>query len=299
MVLYLSYRIGLFFALALPLRTSYAMACALADIFCFFSPKDKAAVVKNLKVITGTACAGDKEIDKMARDVFRNFAKYLVDFFRFQKIDQDYIKNFVKVEGEKNLNDALAKGKGVILLSAHMGNWELGGAIVSLIGYSLSGVVLTHQNKKINDFFTSQRLKGKMTPIEIGASLKACYRVLRENGLLALLGDRAFTKHGLVAELFGRRAIIPRGPAVFGYRIGSAIVPTFMLREKDDTFRLVFENPIFADQAQGEDQAIEDLAKKYMSVMEFFIKQDPTQWYVFKDIWETDAQANMRPDTVI
>ncbi|MCM8761183.1 MAG: lysophospholipid acyltransferase family protein [Candidatus Omnitrophica bacterium] len=298
MILYILYKMGHFFALLLPLKVSYALACVIADIFCFFSTKDRAVVINNLKIITDSS-ANDKQIVAMAREVFRHFAKYLVDFFRFQKVDLEYIRKFVKIEGEENLRAALANSRGVILLSAHMGNWELGGVIISMMGYPVSGVVLTHQNKKINDFFTRQRLTGNMTPIEIGASLKACYRVLRNNGLLALLGDRDFTKNGLPVKLFGRCVLVPRGPAVFSYRIGSAIVPSFMVRERDDTFRLVFSEPLFADRSKAEEEAIIELAGKYTAVTEAFIRQYPEQWYIFKDIWLQDAQNDMRPDTIV
>lgn len=298
MILYILYRIGVFLALALPLRISYFMAALIADAYCCLSAEDRKAVVANLRVVLGDT-VGDKKLQEMAREVFKNFAKYLVDFFRFTKIDKDYIARFVRLEGLERIDAARARGKGAILLSAHIGNWELGGAALSLSGYPVSAVVLTHQNKKINDFFTRQRLKGKMRPIEIGASLKACYRTLKGNGLLALLGDRDFTKNGLSIEFFGKTTLIPKGPAVFAYREGAAILPTFMVREPDDTFRLFIGEPIYADRQQSEELAVVELAKRYLLAIESCIRRHPSQWYVFRDLWEHNGIQSLRPDTII
>jgi len=292
------YRIGVFLALALPLKVTYRVACVIADIYCRISAKDREAVANNLKIVLGDSVDGRK-LNEMTREVFKNFAKYLVDFFRFTKINADEIKRLVKIEGVEHLNSALAKGKGAVLLSAHIGNWELGGAALSLSGYPVSAVVLTHQNKKIDDFFTRQRMSGRMRPIAIGASLKACYRVLKGNGLLALLGDRDFTKSGLAIEFFGRTTLMPKGPALFGYREGAAIVPTFMVRQPDDSFRLLMEPPIFADRGEDEERAVRMLASRYIRTIESCIRQYPTQWYVFRGLWETDASESMHPDTII
>ena len=142
MILYLLYRMGVFFALILPVKLSYFMACLFADGFYYISARDRKAVMDNLNIIM-SGSKDEKTLRKMARHVFRNFAKYLVDFFRFQKIDEDYVKRFVRLEGEKNLKAALAMGKGVIALSAHIGNWEMGGSALSMAGYPLSAVVLS------------------------------------------------------------------------------------------------------------------------------------------------------------
>ena len=284
MMLYLLYRIGVFFALVLPVRFSYAMASIIAEAIYLISYKDRNAVIKNTKVVLGKA-ATDGEVRKIAKGVFKNFAKYLVDFFRFSKIDENYIKRFIRIEGLNHVDDSVKRGKGVILLSAHIGNWELGGFIMSILRPPLTAIVLTHQNKKINDFFTKQRKIGNQKPVEIGMGMRNCYDVLKNNGRLALLGDRDFSKTGIDIEFFGQKTIVPKGPAAFSVKLESAIVPCFMLREKDDTFRFVFEEPIFPEVTGDEKGALKRLAKKYLAVMEKYIKLYPNQWYMFRNVW--------------
>jgi len=288
MIMYILYRLGCILACTLPIKASYYLACRIADMQYTIGTEERKAVIKNLQVVMRSDALPAREIDRMARDVFRNFAKYLVDFFRFSKIDDDYIKRFVKVEGLENIEAARKERKGVIILSAHMGNWELGGIVVPSLGYKLSAVVLTHKNKRINDFFTRQRVGGNLTPIEIGPSLRSCYTVLKENMFLALLGDRDFMNNGVKVKFFGQEASIPKGPAFFAHRIGSPMVPAFMIREKDDTFRLVFEKPIFPDCRQDKDKAIKDMTGQYLSILERYIRNFPTQWYAFREVWSNN-----------
>jgi len=283
-MLYVMYRLGIFLAMSLSLKSAYGVACAVADLWFLIAYADREAVRCNLKKITGLNKKG--ELNLMTRQVFRNFAKYLVDFFRFQKIDNEYIKSFVKVEGIEYLHEALARGKGVILLSAHIGNWELGALVVSALSKPVTAVALTHGDKRINDFFTKQRMVGKVKPIEIGMSLRSCYGTLKNNGLLALLGDRDFSKNGLEIDFFGSPALIPRGPAVFAARLDAEMVPAFMVREKDDTFRLIFERRLEKPSAGGEDERIEEIMEGYVSVIERYVRMYPTQWYMFRRAWK-------------
>ena len=287
MVLYILYRIGYFLVNLLPLKLSYGMACFFADICYLIHVKDRRSIIKNMETIAGHV-TDRRTLKRMARELYKNFAKYLVDFFRFSRIDEEYIKKFVKIEGTHNIDAALARGEGVIAMSAHIGNWELGASVISLIGYPLSAVVLPHRNKQIADFFKRQRMIGKVMPIDIGASLKECYRVLKANKLLALLGDRDFTKNGLRFDFFGHKTLFPKGPAAFSYRLGAAIVPTLIVRQPDDTFSMTFEEPIYADREKAEDEAVLELTKKCASIIETYVKRYPTQWYIFKDMWSKD-----------
>jgi lauroyl/myristoyl acyltransferase len=298
MILYLLYRLGVFLALALPVKTSHAAASCLAGIFYSISRADREAVLDNLKVVTGGTLGAD-ELRSIARDVFRNFAKYLADFFRFSRIGEEYVKGSVELEGFENVDKALGRGKGAVMLSAHIGNWELGGHVLSLLRQPMAAVVLTHQNKKINDFFIRQRTFGNLQPIEIGAGLRTCYQLLKDNGLLAVLGDRDFSKKGIYVDFFGRPTLIPKGPAVLSYRTGAAIVPAFMIRQEDDTYKFFFEEPILPDQSADEAAAIEALAKRYTDSIERCVKKYPNQWFVFRKVWNDDGKQDLRPDTII
>jgi len=296
-IFYIFYRIGQALAINFPVKFSYRLAVILADIHYMLGFRERKAVMENLKIILAKP-SQDGELKQAAKDVFRNFAKYLVDFFRFSEISPEYIKELVKMEGLSNLDDALKYGKGVILLSAHLGNWELGAFVLGTLGYPINAVVLTHRNVKINDFFKDQRSIGKLKSIEFGASLRCCYKALEANELLALLGDRDFSSNGLSVTFCGKPAIIPKGPAALSYRTGAAIVPGFIVRNSDDTFTFTFEKPILPEILGDKDSAIKIIMERYLPVMESYVKRYPEQWYVFKNFWNP-SHEELHTNTII
>ena len=192
MLNYYLYRLGQFIAVCLPLRFVYAIAVFLADLYYFFALSDRRSVEANLRVIFPQEST--LTLRKISRKVSRNFAKYLVDFFRFEKIDLKYIKKNIKLENLHYFDEALKNGKGTIVLTAHLGNWELGGVVIAQLGYPFSAVALPHKNKKVNDFFDAQRKRKGVKVISIGKAIRSCISEIRNNHMVALVGDRDFTE---------------------------------------------------------------------------------------------------------
>jgi KDO2-lipid IV(A) lauroyltransferase len=217
--------------------------------------------------------------------MFRNFAKYLVDFFRFSKLDTEYIKRNIKIENMRYVDEALAKGKGVIALSAHIGNWELGGVVIALLGYPFWAVALPHKHKAVNNFFNSQRESKGMMVIPLGKAVRQCLNLLKENKVVALAGDRDFTEKGLVLDFFGKPAFFPEGPAAFALKTGAVIVPAFMVRNKDDSFTLKVEKPLEFNPTDDKDKDLIESIKRYKSIFEDYIRRYPEQWYMFRKFW--------------
>jgi len=280
---YLFYRLGQFIALSFPLKLGYALAVLIADTHYFFAFRDRGFVKNNLRIIFPDK--SNQEIRKISMMVFRNFAKYLVDFFRFEKINPEYIKNNVKLENMHHFDDALAKGKGVIVLSAHLGNWELGGVVIAQLGYPFCVVALPHKIKKVNDFFDRQRNRKGVKVIATGKAVRSCIAEIRNNHMVALVGDRDFSEKGIVLNLFGKPTHFPQGPAALSLLTGALIVPGFMLRNSDDSFTLRIEKAIEFKPSGNKEKDTIDLINAYNIIIENYIRKYPQQWYVFRKFW--------------
>ncbi|PIQ91131.1 MAG: hypothetical protein COV71_00845, partial [Candidatus Omnitrophica bacterium CG11_big_fil_rev_8_21_14_0_20_41_12] len=220
-----------------------------------------------------------------SKAVFRNFAKYLVDFFRFQNLNLQYIDKNIKLENLDNFDQALAKGKGVIVLSAHLGNWELGGVVIAQLGYSFWVVALPHKNKKVNEFFDGQRNGKGVKVIAMGKAVRSCISEIRKNHMVALVGDRDFTEKGIIIDFFGKPMHFPEGPAALSLMTGAPIVPGFMFRNPDDSFTLRIEKPVEFSPSGDKDKDLVGLINVYKKVMEDYIRKYPEQWYVFRKFW--------------
>ncbi len=276
---YFLYKLGQFIALRAPLKTAYKIAVICSDIHYVFANKDRFEINANLKAIFPEKTK--KELSKIRIQIFRNFAKYLVDFLRFEELNTDYIRRKIIIENIHYLDEALKKGKGVVLLSAHIGNWELGGVVLALLGYPLWAVALPHKTKQVNDFFNAQREIKGMRVITFGKAARSCLKLLKENKIIALVGDKDFTKEaGIVVNFFGRASYLPKGPAAFAIKTGSPIIPVFMLRNPGDTFTLKFGEPVNCDSG-----SMERITSECKNVIEELVKKYPEQWYMFKRFW--------------
>ncbi len=283
MLNYYFYRLGQFIALILPLRLVYCFAVFLADLHYFFAFRDRRFVKANLRVIFPEA--KNKQLRKISKKVFRNFAKYLADFFRFEKLNRAYIDKNIKLENLHYFDQALTAGKGVIVLTAHLGNWELGGVVLAQLGYPFWAVALSHKNKKVNDFFVAQRARKGVNVIAMGKAIRSCISEIRNNHMVALVGDRDFTEKGIVIDFFNKPTHFPEGPAALSLMTGASIIPGFMLRNSDDTFTLRIEKPVEFFPTGDKAKDLKNLIKVYNGIFEDYIRRYPDQWYVFRRFW--------------
>jgi len=281
---YFLYRFGQWLAMSVPLKIGYKIAVFFSDVHSLFAKKDRDTVTANLKAILPEL--SDSEIARIRVRVFRNFAKYLVDFFRFEIIDKDYIKKYVHIKDIHYYDEALKEGKGAVVLTAHLGNWELGGAVISLLGYPFWAVALPHKDKRINDFFNHQRESKNLHVIPLGHAVRTCLKLLKDNKFVALVGDRDFSEKGSVVKFFNKQALLPEGPAAFALQTGAPIIPGFMLRNKDDSFTLQFEKPVEFNPSGDKEKDTFELISRYAVILEKYIRKYPDQWFMFRRFWK-------------
>ncbi|MCF7888234.1 MAG: lysophospholipid acyltransferase family protein [Candidatus Omnitrophica bacterium] len=278
--MYYLFILGKIIALAGPRIFVYRVAKFFALLHYYFSKKDRDAVCYNLRPLVQK----DKKIKKTAKKVFINFAYYLTDFFRYSRLTKKFIKKHVNFQRLDLADKALKEKKGVILLTAHLGNYELGGAVMALLGYPISVVALPHLDLRTNNFFNQQRKRVGIDVIPTGIAIKKTIKALNQGKLLALLGDRDFSHSGRQQKVFSHYAKIPRGVAFFAKKTGAIVIPVFFVRENKYNYRLIFEKEISYN--RGDKNIEEVILKKYVSVLEKYLKKYPDQWYLFQKYWQ-------------
>ena len=279
--MYHLYLVGRFLANILPREISYLIAKFLAKLKFYFSKKDKKILFYNLSPVVNN----EKRIKKIVKQVLKNFALYLVDFFRFSKINKDFIKKYVKVKGLNFLGRLIREKKKIIAFTAHLGNYELGAALISLLGYRICAVALPHKDRRITRFFNHQRNLCGVEVVLAGIGIKHCFKALKEGKIVAFVGDRSFSSNGEEVRICGRRCFFPRGPIFLSLRTGAYILPSFLVRERKEKFyKLIFENPI--SPFEGERKKTEkELIQECALVLEKYIHRYPEQWYMFGKYW--------------
>ncbi len=289
MLEYLAYKMAMTISLYTPLRFAYWVALRVADLHYLFDGKARRAVKKNLRRVLGPG-RNESMIGYEARWTFRQFGKYLAEFFRFARFGARFVEKHVLTSGAENLEEALNGGHGAILVSAHLGNWELGVSVFVDLGYDVTSVVLEHENNRINTLLNEQRIHRGVEVLPVGGYLRGCYRALKEGNLVALLGDRDVTGAGIKMKFFGKEVALPQGPARLSVRTGAPILPVFMMRRPNDSWHTYIERPIYPDASVDREEEIQRIMKEYVPILERFIRWHPSQWATFYDFWEAERQ---------
>lgn len=293
MLMYIVYLGAEFLATVFPLGTLYWIALRIADIQHFFARKGRAAVRSNLQVISEGRLTG-KELDKAVKRTYYHFSLYLAEFFRMKRIDREYFDSNVTIVGLENIDAALKRGRGVVVVSAHYSNWELGLAYFAMRGYPAYGVVAPHRNKRVNSLFLKPRLSKGVRVIFTHNAIEEGYEALRNNGILCLLGDRVTTKGGVETTFFGHTTTFPKGPAKFAIGAHAPVVTGYIKRQPDTrSFVLTFDEPIYTDDLPDTEESVRRLIDMYSRKLESYMRQDPAQYGVFFNIWD-HANSSVR-----
>lgn len=284
MWVYLLYKVGEFFSCFLPSSLAYWVAKRLADL-CFLIPigkyrSYKKAVVHNVCLVLGKD-KKDPLVRKTALGVYRNFAKYLREFLWLPGLDQNRCFGMVTPLGVENLDCALSKKKGVILLSIHFGNWEWGGLSLALSGYKVNFLVRPHENKRTDRLFNRIREKKRIKVIPL-TRLKEGIKVLKRNEILAILADENL-EQTMKAKLFSQEVDIPSGPFRLARRTKAVITPAFVVRNRwDGRQRGIVEAPLEVKKGESEEKDLQEAVNSFVQIVEDYLRYYPDHWLLLE-----------------
>lgn len=275
------YKVGIFFSCYLPSSMTYWITERIADLNFFFpSSKGKSykrAILHNLSMVLGET-RESRQVQKMARRSYHNFARYLREFFSLPRLRKQDILRLVVPVGLENLDYALSRKKGVILLSIHFGNWEWAGIALSSCGYPMNFLVRKHQNERTTELFYRIREKKGVRVIFLD-QLKEVIRSLRRNEVLGIMADENI-KEGIEVNFFGGIITIPAGPFKLARQTGALIVPGFPIRSRCQKAnqREIIETPIEVEKSLPQERSIQKAAEKFMAVVRDYLYYYPDHW---------------------
>jgi len=262
--------------LKLPRKTALAVGAMLANLIFNLSTNDKRRTYENLR-----SCLGIKkqrEVVDIAKKCFQNWGKSVIEVMQFSKLTREEVNRLVVFEGRENLDLALKAGRGVVLLTAHFGNWELLGASLTLNGYPLNVIAREVRSEKLQKFIESHREAVGMKAIYRGASVKNGLRCLKRNEILGILSDVDTKTDGGFVDFFGQLAYTPIGPAAIALKTQSLVVPAFIIRQPDDTHRAIIEKPLKLQITGQKDVDIRVNTQLFTKLIEYYIRKYPAQW---------------------
>ena len=268
----------------------YDIADNVINGFIRCRPKYLDAVKGNVAQVLGLK-VDHPQVAEVALRIVKNHAYAWVDFFIFgQKPLQEAAANFAEVAGTEHFRASHAAGKGVVLLTAHAGNFELGGLLLKLWDMRIHTVYKPDRFEAVERLRNQIRSSGGVVGIPVGGSGFATLplvKVLREGGLVGMQGDRDFSMNGLAVPFFGREAFFPRGPWELAAMTGAAVVTCLFHTDEEGRFHARFFEAIQVNPARSQRMAsIEAGIRTYVAQLEAIVRAHPDQWYCFYPFWD-------------
>lgn len=290
MIVYWLSLLPLLLAQRLPLKLCYGIASILGDLVYVFWRRGRRNVVDNIRHVLGPD-ASDSTVRQTARRSFRNYMKLLVDFARIGVTEPAVLEHRLEGSGWENLDKAFQAGKGVLIVSIHLGNWEVAGAAIANRGYRVSAVSETVGNERINRLAIDFRAKLGIELIPMEFALKRVYKALRRNEGVGLVTDRPLPPdEGVPVEFFGQCIAWPSGPAILALRTGATIVTGYLVRDSDDHYLGEIFPPLEFEVTGDQDRDVQLITQRVVSIQEDVIRRYPDQWYMFRRMWPREPE---------
>ena len=264
---------------AFPAGLRHAAAAPGGTAWFWLSRAQRNAALDNYAAALGRE-RSDPEVARVARSAFQNYGRVLMDFLLLGSLTPQELMARMSVDGLEHLDAGLARGKGVIMATPHMGSWDMAGSYAGALGYRISAVAERFPGS-LNEAVVATRQRFGLNVIMLGRSaVRGITEALQANGGVALLCDLE-QGPGLTVSFFGRRATVPGGPAAFALKTGASLVPACQYASAPGRYHVHLDPPL----AVREGDTKESLMQAVINRFEDFIKERPDQWYAFRPMF--------------
>ena len=235
----------------------------------------------------------DAGVEQIARRAYEHLGRTSIEATMLARLGPDAVLDlFEGTDGWDVVEQALAKRKGLIFVTGHLGNWELAGAYVAARGIPLDAIARRMSNPLFDRYLTETRSRIGMVVVHDAEAVRRTPRSLRDNRAVAFLADQGVL--GLASTFvpfFGRPAKTPRGPAVFALRLQVPVVFGVAVRQPSGKYRLVFE-PVLVEDTGERDRDVDAIVARYTATLEQWVRRYPEQYF-----WHHRRWRRQPPDT--
>lgn len=276
----------------MPRKLSNKLGNIIGSLWFIIDKKHRNIALENLTYAFGREKT-PREIYHLAQQVFKHFVQMLFEIGWSLNLKEKDFKNYFRIEGLSHYQKAYAKNKGILLLTAHIGNWELLPIIAAMVAMPAAIVFRPLDFEPLNQFFINLRSRFGARMIPKGGGMRGILRNLHHGKCIALLMDQRvnWTK-SLLVDFFGRRAYTHKSMALVALKTGVPVVPLFLIRDQAGfTARFGAEVPLHKTGDRTKD--LKENTLQYNQIIENIVREYPDQWLWFHRRWRIKPQHSV------
>ena len=260
----------------------------MTGLFAYFIPINRKTIAhENIRASFGNDLnAADAR--KLLRKVYMHFSQMLFEIPHILRLNAGNLNRYMIIQGEENLRQALRKGKGVLFLTAHLGNWEFMSAVGSLYFGNTVLVPRRSDSASVDRVVNELRTRFGAEIIRPQRAMRLLIMALKRNKMLGIFLDQNVDWYeGVFIPFFGRWACTNKGLALIARKTGTPVIPVFTARERNGRHRLIFEKEIELRKTKDKIRDVEDNTALFTATIERYVRKYPDQWLWFHRRWKT------------
>lgn len=264
----------------------------LGGLYYHLDRSRKGIALSNLRLALGKD-RSERELRDLLKSVYRNMGSSLMEFAALPRLTRKRMESLVRFQGLENIASAQKEGKGIILLNAHLGNWELYAQGLALLGYPVYVIGRRANVNLLQDYIVRCRESRGNKVILRTHGMRKILRVLKQGNILGIMGDqRGSTSRGLMVDFFGRPAPTSPSLARIILKTGATVLISFGVRNPDQTHTVYISKPMKIPPPQDPQRDLVTLTRQYMKTFEEVIRQHPDQWLWMHRRWMRRNSGN-------
>jgi KDO2-lipid IV(A) lauroyltransferase len=276
---------------SIPLAVRREIFKAISPVIYHFSPARRRIAMDNLRCAYPEKSAPD--LIKIAKGVYRNIGIVAAEFFQIPSLTRKNIHGLVDCEGLENLSRAMTKNKGLLLFTAHLGNWELTAALLALLGQPLSIIYRPLDSQILENLVTCVRACKGNKPVPKDRAMMQIFRSIKKNEIVGTLLDQNMTRQqGVFVDFFGKPSCTANGLAILALHTEAPVIPAFMVRMQNGKYRFVIGKEVEVINTGNLEADIFTNTQNFTRIIEDFVRRYPDQWLWIHQRWRTKKKAD-------
>lgn len=274
----------------LPEPGAYRLGEGLGSLVFWIDRRHQRVAIENLRIAFGKE-KNELELKAIARRSYQHLGQSLAELARALTSPPDKIMGAVSIEGQDHFLEAHKKGRGVLYLTAHLGNWEWMALVQSLKGYPMNVVARPLDNPLLEGLLSRLRTRWGNRVVKKGGALREVLKLLKEGETIGFLLDQNVAPdQGVFVNFFGRPACAHKTLALLALKTGAPVLPAFTFRQGGNRHRIIIEPPVMLEETGDLQRDVVANTQKFTSVIESYVRQHPDQWLWVHRRWKTQPK---------